>query len=339
VNETNSKVPAISVLLSCYNGARWLREAINSVLDQTFGDFEFIIVDDGSTDSSAEIIRHFAEQDTRIVVITKCNTGLVDSLNVGIQRASGEWIARIDADDICEPDRLESQLVMARLNPDLVFIGSDLLEIDENGNAIKIYRYPDKHSLLVRNLSSSRKFPPHSSAFYRADVVRSIGCYRFRIRRAQDWDLWLRLSEVGQLGSIDRPLVRIRKHLGQISHDESGRRQLVDSRVAIISYWLRHYGIPDPVASGNEEFNIFRMWVENRLEQEQLFEFFDYLAKIKKHTVEVYQSPSALLTATKHIVSEPGFLFVFLHTRLFGENIPHQLALEWMRKDNSCAVS
>ena len=336
MNRTNNVASVISVLLSCYNGARWLDEAINSVLTQTFGDFEFIIVDDGSTDSSPEIINRYAGQDTRIVVIAKSNTGLADSLNVGIQHARGEWIARLDADDICEPERLELQLTKARENPSLVFIGSGLLEIDASGKPIKTYRYLSSHALLVKNLYSARKFPPHSSAFYRTDIVRSIGGYRVRIRRSQDCDLWLRLSEVGQLTALDEPLVRIRKHSDQISHEESGRRQIIDSRVAITSYWLRRHGFPDPVAADDEVFKAFRAWVENRLDHEQLFEFFDYIERIKTNIAVLYKSPSALLAATKHIVSKPWFLLKLLRVRLCGDMIPQRLSREWMRKANSC---
>jgi len=339
MNKLQSIAPAISVLLSCYNGARWLDGAINSVLSQAFEDYEFIIVDDGSTDNSPEIIKRYAEQDARIVVIAKSNTGLADSLNVGIQQACGEWIARLDADDICEPARLEKQLAKARSNPSLVFIGSGLLVIDENGTVLKIFRYPASHGLLVRNLRTARKFPPHSSAFYRTDVVRSIGGYRTRIRRSEDWDLWLRLSEVGQLAAMDEPLVRIRKHSGQISHDESGRRQKIDSTVAIVSYLLRRYGFPDPIAADDEMFESFRAWVENRLDQERAFAFFDYCEGVKAVIAEMHKSPSALLAATKHIVSEPGFLTRFLRVRLFGESIPHRLANEWIRKGKPSVVS
>jgi len=336
--KSHSVSPAISVLLSCYNGARWLDEAINSVLDQTFSDFDFVIVDDGSTDKSLEIIKFFAEKDARIVVIAKSNTGLADSLNVGMLQARGEWIARLDADDICEPARLEMQLAKARQNPGLVLIGSGLLEIDESGNSLETYRYPGRHTLLVKNLYSARKFPPHSSAFYRTDVVRSIGGYRPRIKRSQDRDLWLRLSEVGQLTAIDEPLVRIRKHPDQISHEESGRRQQIDSRVAMTSYWLRRHGISDPVAADDDVFESFRAWVAKRLEQERSFEFFDYIARVKANVAGMYKSPSALLAATRHIVSEPGFLIRFLRVRLLGESIPHRLAEEWIRKGNTCAA-
>jgi glycosyltransferase involved in cell wall biosynthesis len=332
MNRLQSVAPAISVLLSCYNSARWLDESINSVLSQTFEDFEFIIVDDGSTDSSPEIIKRYAKQDARIVVIEKCNTGLADSLNVGIQKARGGWTARLDADDICEPGRLGKQLASARSNPDLVFIGSGLLVINESGNALKTFRYPASHKLLVRNLHTARKFPPHSSAFYRTDVVRSIGGYRTRIRRSQDWDLWLRLSEVGQLAAMAEPLVKIRKHSGQISNDESGRTQIINARIAITSYWIRLHGYSDPVAADDEMFKSFQAWVGNRLDEERVFEFFDYCECVKACIAGMHKSPSGLLSATKHIVSKPGFLIRFLRRRLFGESISHRLADEWIRK-------
>ena len=106
--------PAVSVVMSCYNASRFLAEAIESILRQTFTDFEFIIIDDGSTDDTLDIIRTYAQTDPRIVVIEKANTGLADSLNVGIGAARGEWIARQDADDVSFPDRLFHQIEFLR---------------------------------------------------------------------------------------------------------------------------------------------------------------------------------------------------------------------------------
>jgi hypothetical protein len=148
----------------------------------------------------------------------------------------------------------------------------------------------------------------------------------------------LRLSELGQLTAIDEPLIKIRKHSGQISHEESGRRQKIDSRVAITSYWLRYYGFSDPVASDDAVFESFRSWVENRLNEESLFEFYTYIARAKAN-VAVYKSPSALIAAMGHIVSEPLFLLRFLRVRLFGESISRRLALEWMKKSKTCVAS
>ena len=111
---------ACSVLMSVYNGQRYLGAAIDSILAQTFQEFEFIIVDDGSTDNTESLIRAYS--DSRIRLISKPNTGLADSLNVGLEAAKGTWIARIDADDISEPQRLERQLQRIRASPELVLL-------------------------------------------------------------------------------------------------------------------------------------------------------------------------------------------------------------------------
>lgn len=327
-----SEAPSISVLLSCYNGERWLAEAIESVLGQTFKDFEFVIVDDGSKDSSAELIREFADRDSRIVVISKSNTGLADSLNVGIQRSRGEWIARIDADDICEPRRLELQIAKAREDSRLVFVGAGLLEIDESGRPRKAYRYPCSHGALVRNLVTARRFPPHSSAFFRASAVRSIGGYRARIWRAEDRDLWLRLAEKGRMAALEAPLVRVRKHAAQISHDEFGRRQRIDSTIAIASAWLRRHGIDDPVDANREVFESFREHVESRLEGGDAFALVDYISHAKSLFWSVDQVPASWLRAARYLLSRPRLLLRYVRIRSTGDATPRELAHEWMRR-------
>ncbi len=338
MNKSNDFAPKVSVLMSCYNGERWLGEAIKSVLNQSFENFEFIIVDDGSTDNSSEIIKRFAEQDTRIIVITKSNTGLSDSLNVGIQQARGEWIARLDADDICEPERLEKQLTKVGGNPDLVYVGSGLYEIGECGNISKTFHYPEGHRSLLKNLTTTRKFPPHSSAFYRTEIVRSIGGYRGTLRRAEDHDLWLRLVDIGMLAAIYEPLVKIRKHSNQISHDEEGKRQIIDARAAYCSYWLRHHGYPDPLDNGKVANGVYLPWVEHKLVEYRLFEYFDYIARVKANVAEMRKSPAALFAATRGIVIEPVFLFRYLRIRLFGDLTPRRLAREWVKKTGAFRI-
>lgn len=324
--------PTVSVLLACYNGERWLAEAIESILGQTLQNFEFLIVDDGSDDNSAAIIRQFAERDSRIVVITKPNTGLADSLNVGIGRVRGEWIARIDADDICEPSRLERQLEAARESPDLVFIGTGLVTIDENGRPIKSYSYPKRHAALVRNLRTARKFPPHSSAFYRASAVRSVGGYRVRMKRSQDRDLWLRLSEVGLLAALPEPLVRFRKHPGQISHENGGRTQQIDSRVAMVSFWLRWRGSVDPVSAESEVFDEFRAWVAKRLEQERFHDLSNYIAFAKARITTLRSTPLGSVALMQHLAGRPDFLIRWVRSQLMGDTFSRRLANEWIQE-------
>lgn len=324
--------PTITVLMSCYNAARWLDEAINSVLSQTFRDFEFIIIDDGSEDETLNIIQRVAEQDPRIVMVAKQNSGLADSLNVGIHKARGKWIARIDADDICETTRLEKQLAVVLANPALVFIGSGLKEINEKGCVELTYSYPTSHELLVRNLISQRKFPPHSSAFFSTKIVRDIGGYRPRIRRSQDADLWLRLSEVGEIACLDEPLVRIRKHTNQISHDDSGKRQAINGRIVLTSYYIRQLGAPDPVNLDQASFESFCEWITMKLENEKAFEI-EKLRKELDHSFrDAPNMPTAILNVAVKVLCHPGLMWSLIVKKLDGGRLPRQQAMEWIHK-------
>lgn len=320
------------MLMSCYNAARWMDEAIRSVLNQTYKDFEFIIVDDGSVDNTLEIAQRFAVADPRVVVITKPNSGLANSLNVGIQKARGEWIGRLDADDICEQTRLEKQIRLASTNSNFVFIGTGLTIIDDVGNKLNAHSYPTRHSALLQHLRTARKFPPHASALYRTKIVRAMGGYRSRIHRAEDWDLWLRLSEVGELACLSEPLVQIRKHPGQISHSEGGRRQILDSRLATVSYWLRQFRVPDPVDADEVSYHKFSAWLQARLEEDGLFEFQAHKALLQSLVGEVSKKPSSVISLIDACVDQPIFSIRFLQERLLGESLSRRLALEWIKQ-------
>jgi glycosyltransferase involved in cell wall biosynthesis len=322
--------PEVTVLLSCYNGERWLSDAIESVINQSFEDFEFIVVDDGSTDDSLAIIKNYAVQDSRIIVIAKNNTGLADSLNVGIRKARGKWIARLDADDICLSMRLELQVATAKAKPDVIYIGTGLFQMDEVGNISKSFSYPRKHAALLKSLTHIGMFPAHSSAFYRADIVLEMGGYRPRVKRSQDWDLWLRLSEKGALTSIVEPLVKLRLHSGQISHEESGRRQIIDSRCAVTSYWIRSMEYPDPINADDITFASFHSWMTKRLEHEGLFDLYEYKSAIKTCFSERSKTPHVFLSKFFHIFSKPRLLLQCLRVHLFGESITRRLAVEWI---------
>lgn len=322
----------ITVLMSVYNGERWLSESISSVLRQSHSDFEFIIVNDGSTDASLDIMNSFAVSDSRIKLIDKSNTGLADSLNVGINEAQGEWIARIDADDICEPQRLEIQSGVAASNRDAVFVGSGLILIDEYGSVIARRSYNRHHAILLRDLYSAHAFPPHSSAFFRTDVAKRIGGYRTRIKRAQDCDLWLRLSEHGELLSVSEELVQIRKHSHQVSYEDAGRRQKIDSRVAIVSYFLRNQGVSDPVSGCKERFEIFREWIIKQLEYDSSFSYFafaEYISSIFKKKRSIQASAFEFIST---IICSPRFSARYFISKLFGDTFPRKYAEKWIRE-------
>lgn len=330
LHKLQKDTPSITVLMSVFNGALFLHEAIESVLNQTFTDFEFIIVDDGSLDNSVEIIRRCQLQDPRISLISKTNTGLADSLNHGIQKARGEWIARLDADDLCEPTRLAKQILLAEKNPNLVFIGTGLTIINEKGTKKTIYNYPERHQDLLKQLQIAGKFPPHSSAFYLTKVVRALGGYRPRIKRSQDLDLWLRLSAVGELACIGEPLVQLRQHARQISNEETGKRQLYDARIGMVSYWLRCLGVRDPVDADEKNFYDFKVWLHTRLDAAG---FFEYQVHVNYLRLLIHKSSKSNFDILKLLVtcfSHPIFSLHFIWNNIFGESITRRLAFEWV---------
>ena len=324
------KALPISVVMSCYNAERWLAESIESVLHQTWQDFEFIIVDDGSKDGTSRIIRNFAKTDSRIIPVSKANTGLADSLNTGIDCARGVWIARLDADDLCEPKRLELQWRAASADSTLVFVGTGSALIDEDGVPFSVYRFPSSHRQLVSHLITARKFPPHSSALFRSDAFHRVGGYRPRIRRAEDCDLWLRLSEIGRLGSIDPVLVRIRRHDRQISFEDGGRQATIDSRVAMAAHCLRKAENPDPVDLAPGAFEEFRAWVADQLERENVFGREAFRSELKSAARNL--TLHKLFRTVKLAQSDPKLVWQLGVEKLIGTNLAHRLATKWIAR-------
>ena len=241
------KHPAISVVMTVYNSEKYLGEAIKSILDQTFKDFEFIIVNDGSTDSSLKIIQKFAKDDKRIIIINKLNTGITHSLNCAIDLAKGEWIARIDADDRCTKDRFMLQYQRACSDCTLVLIGSSCWEIDAEGNRLKFFQYPESHSDLSISLINMKKFFPHSSYFIRSESIKKIKGYKLLMNRSQDYDLSLRLSELGNICCISEPLIDLRRHESSISFKDGKTKQVIFPRISLVCYYLRKAGQRDPL--------------------------------------------------------------------------------------------
>ena len=308
------QAPLVTVLMSCHNSETWLEEAILSILEQTFTNFEFLIIDDGSSDKSLSILECFAHKDARIKLIKKSNTGLADSLNIGLSSAQGKWIARMDADDISEPGRLEKQVNFVSCNPDLVFLGSSLTIIDENGAPGSKYIYPKDHKSLLNHLLTARRFPPHSSAFYLSSLAREIGGYRKRIRRAEDWDLWLRLSRRGNLACIDEPLVQIRKHSQQISLSGGGHDAIIDNRLSITSYLAVKEKLKDPIELSDAEFKSFVSFIKTRLHAEKYFEYWDWKNKLKKRS-----GMARNISFACKAIRNPIFFFRLIQERFQGD--------------------
>lgn len=212
-----AQAPAISVIMSVYNGARYLRAAVNSILAQSFADFEFLIVNDGSTDDSGAILRELAASDPRIRVIDRENRGLIASLNELVAAARAPLLARIDADDIAMPGRFAAQFAYLAAHPEIAILGTNTHELDEQGNLLHCDDfYPADPQAAVKILPDG---PPvcHPSVMMRAELVRKVGGYHAAFRHAEDYDLWLRASLHGGIANLPDRLLLYRRSGEQVS--------------------------------------------------------------------------------------------------------------------------
>ena len=320
------RIPTISVVMSCYNAERWVVQAVESVLTQSFRDFELIAINDGSRDTTPELLRSFAQADERVVAHDKVNTGLADSLNIGLGLARGVWIARLDADDISAPERLARQLAFTSEHEDIVLLGSGFHEIDQDGRVIATHSYPTSHPALLARLTHMRGFPPHSSAFFRREVALNLGGYRPQVHRAEDWDMWLRLSEKGGLASLTDPLVSIRRHAGQISQDAAGERQLADAYAAATCFFLRRSGIADPLDGPGAQG--FLDWIEQRMGETGVFERRRLWVAARNRAFTGPSRARGLLGFAADLLKS-GYAGPLLAEKFSGSGLPQRLAAEW----------
>jgi len=220
----------ISVIMSVYNGERYLREAIDSVLNQTFTDFEFIIVNDGSTDSSLKIIQSYDDKRIRLIENDK-NIGLTKSLNKAIKQSQGEYIARQDADDISLPGRFKAQLRYFEQHSEVALLGTSVYHINEQGKTIGRVIVLAKPS---RSLLKENEFN-HGSTMFKKVVVDRLGGYNELLRYSQDYELWLRMAKYYEVSNLTQALYKLRFHEEAVSlkHvDESALYHLLALRLA-----------------------------------------------------------------------------------------------------------
>lgn len=197
------------------NAGAYLAPALASVLAQTFTDFELIIVNDGSTDNSWEIIEARAQEDSRIRAFRQAGQGLVPTLNRGLAKAKGRYLARMDSDDICLPQRLESQVAELDARPGLGVVGCAVLTINQQGEIIGQQTYPHGQGLQKRLLRGSLLC--HPAVMGRTELFRQAGGYRAYYQHCEDYDLWLRLSALAELDNLTAPLLLYRVHKGSVT--------------------------------------------------------------------------------------------------------------------------
>jgi glycosyltransferase involved in cell wall biosynthesis len=250
----NTKV--VSVILPVYNGSKTINRAVESILSQTFEDFEFLIINDGSKDSTSEILDSF--DDNRIRILHQENRGLVFSLNRGVKNSQGKYIARMDADDIALPDRLQKQVDFMEKNPSVGILGTAVRVVYDDGTE-RIRRRPIDTASIKKNIVRICPFS-HSSVMIRKEVFDTVGLYDSskdgsRQLLVEDYDLWVRILVAGyEMANLSDVLMTYYKEPGSILRSRSFSKRVTQqilSRIDVIKKlnlgYLAYLNIPPVV--------------------------------------------------------------------------------------------
>jgi glycosyltransferase involved in cell wall biosynthesis len=249
--------PLVSVVMSVYDGRPYLKEAVRSILDQTFGDFEFIIINDGSKDGSKETLDRLSETDDRIRLVHQENRGLTPSLNRGLNLARGKYIARMDADDISHPERLKRQIDFLETNPEIGVVGTWIEWVTPEGEPKMVWRLPTDPDLIAWKLLFNTCLD-HPSIVARNSLLEELGGYAEWAICAQDYELWTRAVRQSQLANMPQVLLKHRQHEEAITMKErSGQIQVVCRAAANLHQFLLS-------GSSDERLAHWLVWMETK---------------------------------------------------------------------------
>lgn len=227
--------PVVSVVMAVYNGEKFLHHAIKSILLQTYNKYEFIIINDGSTDKSGNIAASYNDRRIRIIENEK-NIGLNESLNIGIDYAQGKYIARMDADDICFPTRFAQQLNMLESNSSLDMVGSKALVFNDTGDIQGLFPYRQTHAEICRRPSRGF-YLPHPTWMGKTEWFKKFRYGMEEVERAEDQDLLLRSYRTSKFACLDEVLLGYRQNDLPLQSALKGRRSF---RLAVVRDALQH---------------------------------------------------------------------------------------------------
>ena len=238
--------PTVSVVMTVYNTERYLPEAVESILQQSYADFEFVIVDDGSTDGCPEILREYADADPRVRFVARPHRGIVPAANEGIGMALGRYVARMDSDDIALRDRLAAQVAYLDAHPECVLLGSRVMVVDPYGSPVAASGHKLTHEEIDAGLLTGGGgwALVHPSTMMRADALRAVGGYHGQINMSEDHDLFLRLAERGKVANLPEVLLRYRRHYKSTSHTQYKKMWAVKEKILREAHDRR--GLPLP---------------------------------------------------------------------------------------------
>lgn len=236
---TASPAPRISVVMPAYNAQATIAEAIDSVLAQDLADLELIVVDDGATDATADIVAGYTARDPRVRLVRQANAGVSAARNRAIAEARGTYIAFLDADDAWAPDKLSRQVALLDARPEVGFCYTAQTIVDGAGRTISTYAVkPDYRGRCLPALARSNGIGL-STVMVRTELLRETGGFDESLDLCEDWELWIRLAERAELDYVDAPLTRYRFHAGNSTRDLD---RLRDAHLVVLARCRERYG-------------------------------------------------------------------------------------------------
>lgn len=245
-------MPRVSVVIPAYNAASYLAEAISSILTQSYNDFELLIMDDGSTDSTFEIAQRAAALDPRVIAAQGGHRGIVHTMNACVRMVRGELVARMDADDISSPHRLARQVEYLDRHSECCIAGTQALRVDPEGAPISLWRVPELHEAIdARHMAGRPGGIVNPSVMMRRSALERVGGYRLGFEPAEDYDLFLRIAEIGRMANLPDVLLQYRVHerCATFTHAEEQTRH---TRRALQEAWVRRQKAGYPSIPENE---------------------------------------------------------------------------------------
>jgi glycosyltransferase involved in cell wall biosynthesis len=319
-------MPFVSVIMASRNTFNYIEIAIQSVLAQTFKDFELIIVDDNSNDNSIKIINKYKKKDKRIKLIRNSKTlGPAKSRNIALNVSKGTWISILDSDDVYFSNKLKKQIEIIEKNPETIFVGSSLVFIDEKGKYLSNYKYSSKNSALKRNILKNGAFPPHSSYFIKSSYLKKINGYNPRYYMAPDYDLLLRLLKFGKFFSVDEALIKLRLHTKNRSLKKFNSLNQLDYAIcANICHYIRRKTNSDPATDlNNNEWSIFLKEIASTLKKDKYYKYLVFKKKLKIKIKKIVSKKK--IKSLLYLLFKEKLYFYFLIDYFRGHSISNKL--------------
>lgn len=294
------RAPLVTVLMPAYNAEKYIGEAIASVLNQTFPDFELLIINDGSTDATEQIIHSFTDE--RIRLINQTNQGIAAALNIGLLNSKADLVARFDADDICINNRLEAQYHFLDTHPDYIIVGSDADYISMNGDYIFTGRLPAYSGREIQQLGITKCPFIHSSVMFRKKEILKAGSYNVHACTFEDHLLWSKIIRYSRACNLTQTLIKVRLNPESVCIDEKWRSK----RFHEIKYTaIRNGSISE--ADGKELIDILKEQDNPKIKEASYYSLLG-----KKYTWDNHQPGKARHYLGRAIRIHPGRIDSYL---------------------------